>query len=115
MAIRSGRMRHRFKLLRPELDSSGEPTRDEYGALSGNTEVIQRPWCNVMDVKSDESVASAVNGQELIKFEVRYSNAFLNPDTDMFIEFENAMYDITSVVDPYKRRDRLHILATKRR
>ncbi len=113
--IRSGRMRHRFKLLSPKLDDDGNLIRNDYGTPTGETDIVARPWCNIIDNKSSESVGTAINGQETIIFEIRYSKQFINPETNMFIEFENETYDITSSFDPHKRRERLHVTAIKRR
>lgn len=115
MAVRSGRMRHRFELLRLKLDVDGKPFRDEYGNPVEDYEVIAIPWANVKDVKSAEFTGySADSGQEQLQFEVRYSNQYLTK-IDMFIKFEGETYDIVSVVDPHKRRERLMITAKLRR
>ena len=115
MAIRSGRYRHRFILLKPKLGEDGEPARNGYGELTGETIVIQRPWCAIVKVESSESSGNSVNGQEVIGFEVRYSKIYEGPDTNMFIEFEGAIYDIVSAVDPLKYREKITITAIRRR
>lgn len=115
MAVRSGRMRHRFELLQFKLDVDGKPIRDEYGNPVEEFDVLMFPWANVKDVKSAEFTGySADSGQEQLQFEVRYSNQYL-AKTDMFIRFEGVIYDIISVVDPHKRRERLLITAKQRR
>jgi head-tail adaptor len=115
MAIRSGRYRHRFILLKPKLGEDGEPARNSYGELTGETTIVQRPWCAIIKVDSSENSASAIQGQETIGFEIRYSKIFEEPDTDMYIEFQKEMYDIVSAVDPLKFRERILITAIKRR
>ena len=71
MAIRSGRYRHRFELLKPKLGIDKEPERNDFGQLTGETVIVARPWCDIMDVKSTEHVSTAINGQEIINFEIR--------------------------------------------
>ena len=115
MAIRSGRYRHRFNLLKPKLGEDCEPERNQYGELTGETVSVQRPWCAIVKVESSESVSGSINGQETIGFEIRYSKMFENPETDMYIEFEGSTYDIISAVDPLKYREKITITAIKRR
>ena len=115
MAIRSGRYRHRFALLKPKLDVDGEPARNGFGELTGETTVVQRPWCAIIKVESTESSGNAINGQETIGFEVRYSKIYEDPNTNMFIEFDKSIYDIISAVDPLKYRERITITAIRRR
>ena len=115
MAIRSGRYRHRFSLLKPLLGDDGEPARNDFGELTGGTVVVQRPWCAIVKVESSENNATAVNGQEQIGFEIRYSKMFEDPDTDMYIEFQSGIYDIISAVDPLKLREKHTITAVRRR
>ena len=115
MAIRSGRYRHRFTLLTPTLDIEGMPTRNDYGELTGDNTVLQRPWCAILDVESSESVDTAINGQETIVFEIRYSKMLINPATNMYIEFDGELYDIISAVDPLRYREKITITAVKRR
>lgn len=113
--MRSGRFRHRFKLMKPKLGSDGEAERNEYGEETGDLTLVSYPWCSIIDSRNNENVSTAVVGQESIKFEIRYSKIFENPDTNMVIVFEDNKYDITSVVDPHRRREMMHITAVKRR
>lgn len=115
MAVRSGRYRHRFELLRNKVGDDGEPDRNEYGEFTGEYEIIQRPWCDVLLTADSENASTAVNSQEQITFEIRYSKMFTNPTNNMFIRFEGNIYDITSVDDPQRRREKLNIFAIKRR
>ena len=115
MAVRSGRYRHRFNLLKPKLGDDGEPARNDYGELTGETTIVQRPWCAIVKVESTETSSKAVQGQETTGFEIRYSKVFEDPDTDMYIEFEKEIYDIISAVDPLKLREKILITAIKRR
>lgn len=115
MAVRSGRYRHRFTLRKPKTDSSGEPLRNSYGELTGETTIVQKPWCAIVEVESSENVGTAINGQESIGFEIRYSKLFDDPDTSMYIEFDGSEYDIVSAADPLKYREKINIVAIKRR
>lgn len=115
MAVRSGRFRHRFELLKHATDENGDPLRNDYGELTDEYEVVSRPWCNVVLVNSSENASTMITGQEQINFEVRYSKMLENPTNDMVIRFEGELYDITSSVDVYKRREKLTIFAIKRR
>ncbi len=115
MAIRSGRYRHRFTLLKPKLGVNGEPERNELGERTGEMTVVQRPWCAIIKVESSETVGKQNQGQKTIGFEIRYSKVFEDPDTAMIIEYNNETYDIISADDPLEYHQKIIITAVRRR
>ena len=115
MAVRSGNYRHRFDLLKPKTGDDGLPLRDEFGSPTGETEIVQRPWCRILANDSDENVSTAINTQETIRFELRYSKMFENAETKMSLKFDNDIYDITSAVNKLKLNEKTIITAIKRR
>ena len=115
MAINSGKMRQRFELLSPVRGADGEPARNEHGEETGELEVIQRPWCEITTIVNSENNSTAINDQEQIGFNVRFSKMYNNAANNMSIRFEGELYDVTSAVDPFKGREKIKILAIKRR
>lgn len=116
MSVRSGRYRNRILLKKPKLGENNKPLRNRFGELTGEMQVVQRPWCAILEVKSDEVNASnSITGQDMIMFELRYTKELENPDSTMIIEYRNIVYDIIGVVDLHLRREKMHVTAKRRR
>ncbi len=93
----------------------GLPVRDGLGQPTGESEVVQRPWCRILETGTTEAVGNAIIGQKTIKFEIRYSKQMENPDTNMYIEFKGETFDIISSNDIDERNEKMEIVAIKRR
>ncbi len=115
MAVRSGKYRHRFELLKPKVGDDGEPVRNSNGEETGELEVVQRPWCNINITNNAEHASTAIADQLQIGLEVRYSRMYENAANNMTIRFRGNLYDITSADDPSFRGEKIDILAIKRR
>jgi len=115
MGVRSGSYRHRIELLKPKLGDDCLPLRDAFGSPTHETKVVQRPWCRILANDSDESVSTAINTQEVIRFELRYSKMYENAETKMSLKFQGDTFDITSAVNKLKLNEKTIITAIKRR
>lgn len=115
MAVFSGKFRHRFDLMSPVLGNDGQPARNEFGELTGELKILQKPWCEIVTIVNSENTSTAINGQEQLEFIVRYSKMYENAANNMTIKYDGSIYDITSAVDVLKRRERINIFAIKRR
>lgn len=95
MAIESGRMRHRIKVLRVTNQ------RSRSGELSGNSyELITPAWADILTSKRAAQVMS--NGDEM-PFEKVFHTRFirnLDDEKSLAIEFQGRRYKVTKLEDP---------------
>lgn len=95
MAIESGRMRHRIKILRigSERSRSGELVGENY-------ELITAAWSDILSSKRAAKVMA--NGNEM-PFEKVFHTRFiggLDDDKDLAIEFNGRRYRVQKLEDP---------------
>lgn len=112
--VRSGRMRHRIKIIKDAVDENGDLLRDEFGGLTGEKTVVAFPWCKVRHISDAEDEGTKTTGQYIIEFEIRYSKSLENPDSDMYILFKDVEYDIISAINLYELNEKLVMMAKTR-
>jgi SPP1 family predicted phage head-tail adaptor len=115
MAISSGYMRKRFKLMGIPKNIDGTPERDEIGQLTTERKLIASPWCSIKVVSSAINIGSSAKTHQLtLEFTVRWTKTLANPTPDMEIVFDDKNYDIISVVNPSFKKEKLLVTAIKR-
>lgn len=115
MGLRTGRMRFRGELRRLKRDSNGEIIRDELGAQTTETEIVAKPWFNILSNNQLDNTSTAIVSQEDITIELRYSPSLIDGLTSMFLVFDGNEYDITSADDKQRRREKITVAATRRK
>lgn len=105
--MRSGRLRSRVKILKPE-------GRNSFGEVSEKSIVIANKFCEVNVISDTEITGDRRTSNKTLEFKTRYSKQIECPSSDMFIEFKGECYDIISVINYRELNKWLTIRATKR-
>ncbi|EDM66146.1 hypothetical protein PE36_00075 [Moritella sp. PE36] len=108
MTVRAGRLRHRVEVVKPSQ------VKDEFGAITNETESIGVYWCESNHLSSKTADGTLRQVQNVVEFTTRYNKSLEDIDPTMYIKFKGSEYDIGSVINPRLLNEYLVITATRR-
>ena len=87
---------------------------DEVGQILQEYELVQTPWCRILEVKSTEVEGSRLTNNETIKIIMRYNKELENPNATFFITFNKRTYDIQKVINVLHMNEKFEVTCVLR-
>lgn len=90
--MRAGRLRNRLKIM------TNGTKRNTFGELIGE-DLIAEIYCEVNEKMETETNSNRTASKKTIEVKTRFNRQICTPNIDMYIEYNNTTYDITSVLN----------------